>query len=312
MFVRSHLTNGRGIDPIRGSALLGATGPRSRAEARSYKRISETGRGALAVVLALVTGAASIQAQTTRTVRLTTADDVGVIATYYPSDRERAPAVLLLHALNRDRSEWKEFAALVQRNGMAALAIDFRGHGESTRKLTAAGPVELKLQDFTGRDLQNMLLDVEAAVDWLQEQSEIDKKHIALIGASFGANIALRYAALNEDLAGVALLSPGINYRGIRTDDVIRQLGAMPLRVFVSRNDAFAFESSKHLIEIRKESGVSTTDKELTICTGDLHGAAILAGVKNLPQMLVSWLKQVVGEPAPAPAPAPAPSPKTK
>ena len=203
-----------------------------------------------------MTGAAGAFAQTTRIVRLTTTDDVGIIATYYPSDRDFAPAVLLLHDLNRNRSDWNDFALLLQRNGIAALAIDFRGHGESSRKLTAAGAVELKLQDFTERDLQNMQLDVEAAVDWLQAQSEIDKKHIALIGSSFGGNIALRYAALNEDLAGVAALSPGLNYRGIRTDDVIGKLGAMPVQIYVSHEDAFAFESSKRLMELRRESGV--------------------------------------------------------
>ena len=277
----------------------------------------------LAVAVMLAAGTASAVAQTTRVVRLTTTDDVGIIATYYPSEREHAPAVLMLHDLNKDRSEWTDFALLLQRNGIAALTIDFRGHGESTRKLTAAGAVDLKLQDFTGRDLQNMLLDVEAAVDWLQAQSEIDKNHLGVIGASFGANIALRYAALNEDLAGVAALSPGINYRGIRTDDVIRQLGVVPVHIFVSNDDPFAFESSKRLIEIRKEAGLGSPDKELTICTGNLHGAPMLKGVQNLPQILLTWCQQALSgslrsergkrpaSPAPAP-PATAPSPPTK
>jgi dienelactone hydrolase len=275
--------------------------------------------GKTVALLALVAAgntSTPVFAQVTRIVRLTTADDVGIIATYYPSERERAPAVLLLHALNQDRSEWNEFALLLQRNGVAALAVDFRGHGESTRKLTTAGPVELKLQDFTVRDVQNMLLDVEAAVDWLQTQPEIDKKHIALIGASLGANIALRYAALNEDLAGVAALSPGVNYRGIRTDDAVRQLGAMPLHIFVARNDAFAFESSKHLIEIRKDSGIADADKDLTVSTGNLHGAPLLQGVKGFPEVLLGWCRQVLlGERPVSPAPPeskPTPSPKKK
>ena len=259
----------------------------------------------LVVLFALVMGGSSVFAQSTRTLRLNTTDDVGIIATYYPADRDNAPAVVLLHGLNGNHSEWNDFAALLQRNGIAALAIDLRGHGESTRKLTAEGPVALELKDFTARDFQNMLLDVEAAVDWLQTQSEIDKKRIGLIGASFGANIALRYAAINEDLAALALLSPGLNYHGIRTDDVIRQPGAMPLHIFVSHDDAFAFESSKRLIEIRKEAGIKTVDKELTICTGNLHGADMLKGVKNLPQILLNWLKQTLpGESSASPTPS--------
>jgi len=256
------------------------------------------------LTLALVTGAACASAQTTRIVRLTTTDDVGVIATYYPVDRDRAPAVLLLHDLNRTRADWNEFALLLQRNRIAALTIDFRGHGDSMRKLTAAGPVEVKLQDFTERDLQKMLLDVEAAVDWLQQQSEIDGKHIAVIGSSFGANVALRYAALNEDLAGVAMLSPGLNYRGIRADDVIRQLGPMPLQIFVSHEDAYAFESSKRLVEMHHESRTTTTNNELMVCTGSLHGTAMLPGVKGFPQTLLNWCRQVLfAESAASPAP---------
>jgi dienelactone hydrolase len=265
-------------------------------------------------ILALVTGTAGAFAQTTRTVRLTTTDDVGIIATYYPSDRDSAPAVLLLHDLNRNRSDWNDFALLLQRNGIAALAIDFRGHGDSSRKLTAAGAVELKLQEFTERDLQSMQLDVEAAIDWLQAQSEIDKKHIALIGSSFGGNIALRYASLNEDLAGVAALSPGLNYRGIRTDDVIGKLGAMPLQIYVAHEDAFAFESANRLMELRRELGVATTNRELMVCTGNLHGTAMLQGVKDFPQILLQWCRQVLSNdhtasPAPPPAPAASPAP---
>ena len=249
-------------------------------------------------------------AQTTRTVRLNTADDVGIIGTYYPTDQPHAPAVLLIHSILRDRSVWADFATLLQHNGIAALAIDLRGHGESTRKLTADGPVKIDMRQLTGRDYQDMLLDIEAAIDWLQTQPEIDKKHIALIGESLGANVALRYAAINEDLSAIAVFSPGLNYRGVRTDDVIRQLGPAPFHIFVSQNDAFAFESSKRLVEIRLESGVDGATNELTVCTGSLHGSEMLKSVRNLPQITLSWLKETwatVPPPAVNPPP-PAPS----
>ena len=128
-------------------------------------------------------------------------------------------------------------------------------------------------------------------MDWLQTQPEIDSKHIAVIGESFGANIVLRYAAINEDLAAVVALSPGITYRGVRTDDIISQVSHAPLRIFVSQYDPFAFESSRRLVEIRKETGASTATNELTICTGNLHGTDMLLGVRNLPQIIVTWLK---------------------
>ena len=248
-------------------------------------------------------------AQTTRTVRLETADDVGIIGTYYPTDQPHVPAALLVHSVLRDRGVWTDFATLLQRNGIAALAIDLRGHGESTRKLTADGPVKIDMRNLSGRDYQDMLLDVEAAVDWLQTQPEIDKKRIALIGESLGANVILRYAAINEDLSAVALFSPGLNYRGVRTDDVIRQLGKARLHIFVSQNDAFAFESSKRLIEIRQELGIPSATNELTVCTGSLHGTEMLKSVRNLPKILLSWLKETLVEAPAPPANKPLPAP---
>jgi dienelactone hydrolase len=240
----------------------------------------------------LLSVAASLTfAQTTRTVRLNTTDDVGIIGTYYPADQPHAPAVLLIHSIFRDHTVWTDFATLLQHNGIAALAIDLRGHGESTRKLTAEGPVKIDLRNLTSRDFQDMLLDIEAAIDWLQAQPEIDNKHIALIGESVGANVALRYAAINEDLSAVVLFSPGLNYRSVRTDDVIRQLGHIPFHIFVSQSDDFAFRSSKRLIEIRTELGITDATNELTVCTGSLHGSEMLKGVRNLPQIILAWLK---------------------
>lgn len=249
-----------------------------------------------------------VSGQTTRTVHLRTTDNVGIVGTYYPVRQPHAPAVLLVHSVERDRNVWASFAAVLQKNGLAALAIDLRGYGESTRKQTADGPVTLDVRSFAGGDYRDMLLDVEAAVDWLQAQPELDGKHIAVIGESFGANIVLRYATINEDLAAVAALSPGITYRGVRTDDIISQISHTHLRIFVSEYDPFAFESSKRLVEIRKETGTPTATNELTICTGNLHGADMLLGVRNLPQIIVTWLKDAFTQ-APAPwAPAP-PSP---
>lgn len=263
------------------------------------------------LVTLLLSFAASLAfAQTTRTVRLNTTDDVGIMGTYYPANQPHAPAVLLLHSILRDRSVWTDFSTLLQHNGIAALAIDLRGHGESTRKLTAAGPVKIDVRELTARDYQDMLLDVEAAIDWLQIQPDIDKKHIALMGESFGANIALRYAAVNEDLSAMAVFSPGLNYRGVRTDDVIRQLGRAPFHIFVSQNDDFAFKSSKRLVEIRKESGIDAATNELTVCTGSLQGTEMLKGVRSLPQIVLSWLKEaLLGVPTPpSNAQPPAPS----
>ena len=266
-------------------------------------------------ILLIVAVSVTTSAQTVRSLRLTTADDVGISAAYYPTTTDPAPAVVLLHDMGQSRDEWTSFASLLQRNGIAALAIDLRGHGESTRKLTAQGAVHVDVHDFSPRDFEDMLLDVEAAFDWIANQPGIDKHHIGLVGSSLGANVALRYAAFNEDLAALLLLSPGMTYRGLRADEPMRKLGPTPLRIVVSQFDAFYIESAKRLIEIRHESDRNSEDtKDLTICSGRLHGIEMLKGVNGLPALLLDWLKQALGvtsqrrdhSPAPQSSPVPA------
>ena len=253
------------------------------------------------LTLVLFAALGSAEAQVSRPVRLTTADDVGIAGVYYPVASGPAPAVLLLHGFERNHTEWDIFPTSLQRNGIAALAIDLRGHGESTRRLTAEGPELMDFHRFTPRDYQDMLLDVEVAMDWLADQPGIDKDRIGIVGSSLGANVAMRYTLFNEDLAALVLISPGIVYKDLRTDDAMQKLGPVPLRIAVSRDDPFAFESCKRLMELRKQAGHTSDTNELIICTGYLHGADMLRGVRDLPTILIDWLKQTLSRTPAAP-----------
>jgi len=256
-------------------------------------------------------------AQTVRALHLTTIDRVVISAAYFPAAADPAPAVVLIHDIGQSRDEWAAFAAQLQRSGIACLAIDLRGHGESTRKLTAQGPERVDVHDFAPRDFQDMLLDVEAAVDWLDQQPGIDKRRVGLGGSGVGANIALRYAAFNEDVAALLLLSAGINYRGLRADEPMQKLGPLPMRLIVSQFDAYPYESAKRLEEIRHGKDSAKQDpKELIVCSGNLHGTAMLKGVTGLAPLVLDWLTETLGgtaATAPAsPAPQPAPTAPAK
>ncbi len=230
-----------------------------------------------------------------RVVWFTSADGVRLVATYYPVAAALAPAVILVPGFSQDRQSWSQFAVRCQTNGLAALALDLRGHGDSTRQSGPLGLLTLNYRDLTPQDFQSMALDVEAAFTWLTEQPEINDQRIAVAGASVGANVALRYAALNDEVAALLLLSPGLTYKGLRTDDVIQKYGPRPLRIAVGVGDAFAYESSKRLIEIRQETFPATkAERELLECQGGLHGTILFAGISKLAPALVTWLKQVL------------------
>lgn len=251
--------------------------------------------------------------QTIRPVRVTTPDNVVIMGDYYTVAQTNAPAVMFLHGLNQKRATWTLMAEALQERGVAVLAIDLRGHGESVRRITAYGAQILDASKFTGDDYMAMMMDIESAYAWLEKQPGIDSTRIGLVGTSVSANLAIRYAAINRQLGALVVLSPMLNTgTGLRTDDAIKKIGPMPLRIFVSRHDSFSFSSCDRLIAIRKEQGV-TVDNELVVCTGALHGTDMMVGVKKLPNVMVDFLETTLKKPASAPAeespapPAPVP-----
>ena len=253
----------------------------------------------LLLLLGVVTGLFSglADADTVRAIRLMTSDDLELSAAYYPVSSNSAAAVVLLHSYGQTKDEWGTVPILFQRNGIAVLAFDLRGHGESIRRLTANGVETVDYRKFATQDFKKMLADVNQAYDWLATQPGIDKHRIAIIGSSIGANLALRYAAVNDDVAALILLSPGLFYQNIRTDDVMTNFGKRPLRIVVGRTDTFPFDSAKHLMALRQHAGQAVESNELLACTGNLHGAALLTGVKELPSVVFAWLDRTLSSP---------------
>ena len=254
----------------------------------------------LPIILLVAATAQAASLPTARVVRLNAADDTGISAAYYAPTTNPAPGIILLHDYTKNRDEWSTFLPALQGAGFAILAIDLRGHGESTRRLTAQGPKSLDYHNFTPRDFQDMLLDVEAAYDWLTEQPGVDKNRIALVGAGLGANLAIRYGAFNDEVPVFLLFSPSFVYQDVRADDVIAKLGNRPARICVSQFDGFAFESCKRLVDLRKDAGNPGATNDFTVCSGDNHGVKMLSNVKQLPGLTIVWLKQTLEAVPPA------------
>ncbi len=257
-------------------------------------RVAVASAGATVLVVLTAVSAAA------EDVRFATRDGVELAGTFYAAPASPAPAVLLLHGLGQNRQGWDPFARLLQREGMAVLAVDLRAHGESVKQQTAQGLVRLDVSAFRPNDFQNMLIDINTAYDWLADREGVDHQRIGIAGASLSANLAARYAVFNEDVAALVLFSPGLRYREVRADDAIIELGDVPLRIYVGVNDSFAYESSKKLVELRREGGKPFAEDTLIVCTGSLHGAQLLQGVDGLAQQIAGWLKQTLAsKPAP-------------
>jgi pimeloyl-ACP methyl ester carboxylesterase len=138
-------------------------------------------------------------------VELKTADEVTIQATYYPGpENRRCKCVLMLHDLGQNRKEanWRRLAERLNRDGYAVLAIDFRGHGGSTRVAPSfwEQPFNRSVQPGSGERILYssfplnyplaMVNDVQAAKAFLDEKDragQVDAANLVLIGARAGA-----------------------------------------------------------------------------------------------------------------------------
>lgn len=168
-----------------------------------------------------------------------TDDGILIAGTYYApvSSHQTTNAIILLHMFGRDRNDWNTFASNLSNstNGYAVLSMDLRGHGESINQ----NGKTISFQSFTPPDFNKMVLDVKAAKHFIVTQKNISPNNIAIVGASIGANVALKYAASDPSVKAVVLLSPGLNYEGIATSAAITEY-KNPIYIATSGKDPLA------------------------------------------------------------------------
>lgn len=137
-------------------------------------------------------------------------DGLRIIADFYaPLEGGPTPAVLLLHQFGGSRAQWADLIPDILQWGYAVLAPDLRGFGEST-VIVRDGEDE----DYTLQSLDDMVLDVAAAIEYLKTRNEVIAGQIGVVGASVGANLAyVASGAFPEVLAAVSM-SPNADPQG--------------------------------------------------------------------------------------------------
>lgn len=233
----------------------------------------------LAAVWAAVVASASFAA-----VPFSTRTEDGLVlkgSLYLAAAKEARPVVILLPMMANDRKSWGDFPAKLARAGYVALALDQRGHGESVWQ----GKSKREFSKFTNADFAKMTTDIGAVLNELAKNKRVDAARAAVLGASIGANAALVYAASHPEVKAVALLSPGLDYRGIVTEEAAAAYGRRPVLVVAAKEDGYAAMSAQKLAE---KIGASAT---LKIYEGGEHGTRLFKEEKDFGGFLLDWTK---------------------
>lgn len=212
---------------------------------------------------------------------LRAADHRELAATLYPAPvAGAAPGLVLIHMQGADRARWERFAAAAQREGMACIAFDARGHGESKG--------DLSFREFGRDDWMRVLLDIHAAHLALLEHGA-DPDNLALIGAGIGGNLALHYAVRDERIQAVVLVSPGLDFHGVTTGPELDAYGKRPSLLVTAKGDSYSAMSGLTLRE--QAPGFC----ELREYEGAAHGHDLLDNAEGATAQILFWLKAIIG-----------------
>jgi dienelactone hydrolase len=222
--------------------------------------------GVAAIVAAPVTGSQRIS--------LRTDDGVSLAGTWYEPASRPAPAVILVHMLHRSRKDWDAAASRLAAEGIGALAIDLRGHGDS--------------QGDAGAELSSMLHDIRAARRHLAGRFDVVHSKIGIAGASAGANLAALDAAAEPGIASVVLLSPSLDYRGLRIEAAVRKYGNHPVLLVAGEDDPYALRTVK---DLQKGGGGI---REILLLPAAGHGTNMLSHSPDLQRQLVDWFRRTL------------------
>lgn len=213
-------------------------------------------------------------------VTLQTKDGWSLAATYLPANGQDN-AVVLLHDLGKSAAEFSSFRKALAKDGFAYLAVDLRGHGQSTSQ----GTYKTFAKEGTDNPFNKITQDAQAAVEFLQTKG-FPLSRIFLLGTGLGANVAAKTAGLLPDIGGIALISPNVNIRDVLSIPSLKLYKGNVL-IAASAGDRKGFLEASIL---RNVSFLSTGDGKVTFLTAyDFVGHELLD--RYITSSVLQWLR---------------------
>ncbi len=212
-------------------------------------------------------------------VEFTTEDGVEIIGDFYEVPDSKY-AGILIHMMPANRKSFRELALKLKETGYSVLAIDLRGHGESINSTKGL----LDYREFSDEEHQASIYDIKSASKFLESKG-FPITNQFLIGASIGANLSLQFLSLNNEIKCAVLLSPGLDYRGIKLENYLKKELGEKLLVIVTKEDLQSYSSINKIKEI-------TPSSTILEYPGNAHGTDILNQYSELYDKIIFFLKE--------------------
>jgi dienelactone hydrolase len=208
-----------------------------------------------------------------RAVFFRTNDGRSVSALLFEANQRPAPAVVLVPMLGRSKDDWQAVAERLVEGGVTAFTID----------LPAPTP------PADPKELAGWHTIIGGALDYLFSRPEVKGEAIGVAGASLGANLAVLAAVSDSRIRSLALISPALDYRGVRIEGPFKEYGPRPALLLASRKDPYAARSVRELA-----AGGGAGLRETQWAEIPAHGTVLLARQPELTRSLVEWFQRTL------------------
>ncbi len=230
-----------------------------------------TVRGAMLAMLVVVVPSAEAAG---RTVTFRSGDGRTLSGLLMEADQRPAPAVVLVPMLGRPKDDWQAVAQRLADANITALAIDLPGTNV---------PEDPK-------ELARWSEDIRAAIAYLVSRpGDVRAGSIGVAGASLGGSLAVLEAASDATVRAIALISPSLDYRGVRIDAAMRAYGARPALLVASARDPYAARSTRELAQDAQGP------RDIRWSDVAAHGTVLLSRDPDLVRSLVEWFQGTLG-----------------
>lgn len=208
-----------------------------------------------------------------RSVSFRAADGRAVTGLLLEARDRPAPAVVLVPMLGRTKDDWQAVAERLAEANLSTLAIDLPATA------LPGDPAELSAWHE----------HVRAAVAYLAGRpAEVQPGMIGIAGASLGASLAALAAAADPAVRSIALVSPSLDYRGVRIEMPLAEYGARPALLMASVHDPYAARSVRALAQ--HASGA----RDVRWSSVPAHGTILLSRDPDLLRSLVEWFQRTL------------------